>query len=119
LRQHGLLRGDWKLQPGSIREIELEQHHYLTWQRRQIPNYYCWHETLAEPELTLTAKQTTLLLTLVRAGYLLHHGPQGWEVGALSPADQTADSTYRTLVTGRATPAEVILEATKRLLPAL
>ena len=119
LRQHGLLRGDWKLQPGSIREIELEQHHYLTWQRRQIPNYYCWQETLAEPELTLTAKQTTLLLTLVRAGYLLRYGPQGWEVGALSPADQASDSTYRTLVTGRATPAEAILEATKRLLPAV
>lgn len=117
LRQHGYLRGEWKLQPGSIREIELEQHHYLTWQRQQIPNYYGWPEALAEPEPTLTAKQTMLLLTLVRAGYLLHYGTQGWEVGTLSSADQTAGRTYQTLVPGRATPAEAILEATKCLLP--
>ncbi len=117
LRQHGLLRGDWKLAPGSIQEIGLEQHHYLTWQRQQLPNYYRWQEALAEPALTLTKQQTALMLNLVRAGYLLRHGPQGWEVGQLTAPNQTAESTYQTLVVGRATPAEAILEATKRLLP--
>ena len=117
LRQHGLLRGEWELQPGSIHEIGLEQHHYLTWQRRQMPNYYDGLETPAELELTLTPQQTTRLLNLVRAGYLLRQGTQGWEVGELTPAGSAVENVYQTLVAGRATPAEAILEAAHRLLP--
>jgi len=46
LKNHGSLSSsNWKLVPGSIREIALEQHHYLTWQRRQIHNYYLWKNT--------------------------------------------------------------------------
>lgn len=51
LRQHGLLRdGHWAVEPGSLREIELEQHYYLTWQRQQVPTYDGAPPALAAPE---------------------------------------------------------------------
>lgn len=121
LRTHALLEGGWKLLPGSVREIGLEQHHYLTWQRQQQPNYYLWQERVAaldqEKAVALTKKQQAQLMQLLLAGYVLRHTGQAWEVGTLDPPRTGQAPAYRAVVAGCARPSAAIKAAAAQLLP--
>ena len=112
LRTHGLLQSDWKLVKGSIREIELEQHHYLTWQRRQDPNYYLWQEGMQERKeglgQYLTKTQSVALLALTRAGYVLRCTPQGWVLGKVLAVPGQEIEVYHPVAGPCAAPAELL-----------
>jgi hypothetical protein len=121
LRSHAHLQGAWKLLPDSIREIGLEQHHYLTWQRQQQPNYYLWQERLAALDLAravaLTKKQQGQLMQLMLAGYVLHYTGTAWEVGQLGAAATGQPRPFRALVADCARPAEAVEQAAAQLWP--
>ncbi|TVT36979.1 hypothetical protein FNT36_24230 [Hymenobacter setariae] len=102
-REHRLLKGPWRLVPRSLREIFREQHHYLTWQRRQQPDYYLPLETQEARQQHLTAAQARLVVRLVVAGYVLRANDGRWEVGAVA-----ANGTYRCCTPACATPVQAL-----------